>query len=321
MSEPCPAVRWKRPVSSKFGRLDPPVAVALGDLGERADDLLPERLVGRQDVVRPARRLELRGSLRAARSSREERVRLELAAERRRRRRGPGRRRRRGRSGRARRRTESSSVSQSPPGRSTRPTEPSKRRSPEKTAPSTKKRDVARRVARDRRRPRSSSPATRRRRRPRRGARARDGRRLPPPRVMPLRSASASPAGAQTSAPVRRSEVGDARDVVDVGVGDEDPASRLHLERARRAAAGVAAGVHDDRRRGSSLEARPDEVAVRPVLLAQYQAIDGNRHGEPSLRAHSVGRAVSCLAGAGGVPRGLLSSAKRPVHHRVRPVC
>ncbi len=116
------------------GRVDPAVAVERGRPPPSSPVTHRQlRLLGREDVVRAARRLE-RAASRA--QLREERVALELGAERRRRAvaRVHDRLRREALGERARRTR--ASVSQSPPGRSTRPTEPAKRTSPENRQPS-----------------------------------------------------------------------------------------------------------------------------------------------------------------------------------------
>ncbi len=112
--------------------LDAAVAVERAEPLRLAEREPPERLLGRQDVVRPPRRLELHG----ARELGQERVARELVAERRRRRRVRGRRPSPAGSAPTSARIEPRSVSQSAPGRSVRPTEPAKRTSPEKRQPS-----------------------------------------------------------------------------------------------------------------------------------------------------------------------------------------
>ena len=115
------------------GRGDARPAVLRALLLDRADHA-PPQVVARQDVVRPARRLEL-GSRAHARSSARNGLRASSTP-------SvvswpwPGWTTVSGGSRSASIRTEASSVSQSAPGRSTRPTEPAKRRSPLKSSPS-----------------------------------------------------------------------------------------------------------------------------------------------------------------------------------------
>ena len=179
------------------GRLDPAPAVVGGLLLHHADDV-PPAVVVRQDVVRPARRLELR---RSRPELAEERIRLELAAERR-------------RVAVAGIDDRIAAVAVDEPldrGESVAPVaagevDPADRAREEQIA----REDAPCRCRR--RRGRSSGPGSRRprtrarrpRRRRRRAPRARDRAAAPrvPPRVSPSRSACASPAGAQTSAPV-----------------------------------------------------------------------------------------------------------------------
>ena len=82
-SDASPAVRAKSAGVLEPGRLDASVAVAPRELLDRAHEVPPGG-VGGQDVVRPARRLELAGSRAALLGAQlaQERVRRELAAER-----------------------------------------------------------------------------------------------------------------------------------------------------------------------------------------------------------------------------------------------
>ncbi len=84
-SEPWPEVRAKSAVSSKTGRQHLAVAVERAEPLDLARDALPERHLGRDDVVRPARTLDLAAHCcaRARAELDEKRVLGELGCERR----------------------------------------------------------------------------------------------------------------------------------------------------------------------------------------------------------------------------------------------
>ena len=118
-------------------RRDPPVPVE-GTDPRPPRQPLPRRLLGREDVVRAARGLEASRSCRASGAAAARPGTGCAQARRRGSWAGRGRNRRRSRAGSARRGGGSSRAasSQSPNGRSTRPTDPANRTSPEKSAPS-----------------------------------------------------------------------------------------------------------------------------------------------------------------------------------------
>ena len=225
--------------------------------------------------MRPARRLELRAHPRAARSSPRNGfvsssrpsvvgspvARVDDAS-------GPKRS--------SRRRIESSSVSQSPPGRSTRPTEPAKRRSPEKSCRRRRTRR-GRPSGRGRRRRRSRARRPRPCRRPRRGAPARAGGTRRPPRgptrrgARPPRPPAPTPRRPSPSASAATPSMWSTSVCV-----TRIPATRLASSwSSRQERRRVAAGVDD----GDlvCLLGGGEEVRVRAVA-AQDDATDRERH-------------------------------------------
>src|SRR5581483_1347205 len=117
------------------GCLDPAAAVEERLLLHRPDDV-PPQVLARQDVVRSARSLELAGAhdafaRRSPRNGFDRSSRPSVVGSP-----WPGYTAVSGPNRSSRARTDASSACQSPPGKSTRPTEPAKRRSPEKSSPS-----------------------------------------------------------------------------------------------------------------------------------------------------------------------------------------
>ena len=234
MSEPAPDVRAKSVRVLEHRRLDAAVAVERAEPLHLPRHLLPERLVGREDVVRAARRLDTasRAQLREERVAARARRRASSPA------RARGRRRSRADSGRASVRTEASSVSQSRAGKVDAADRAGEEQVAAEEAAVGVEGDVRGRVARDRdalerdaRRPRAS------RRRSSRWSAGYERPGAPTGANSGYRSSrSRSPLGHVDRRAGPLGEVGDAAEVVEVPVRDEDRrAGRAHSARARAA--------------------------------------------------------------------------------------
>ena len=92
-------------------------------------------------------------------------------------------------------------------------------------------------------------------------------------------------------------EVGDAEQVVEVAVGDEDPRAARPEPGERQSQLGrLAARVDDRRLRGAGVAS--DDVAVRPHRT-ERELLDAKRHG-PALSFRGGRRAVARVPDAGG---------------------